>query len=230
MSIVSLLLPCWMCLCQRGRSWTGPRPPLREAVTLISGDFNLLALGEGRYNVATGELVTEAVAEQALLAEALASCVEIRAAGYSRRQFRGGRLHLLSRLDRAFISGDAGPYLGEECTARYLSSAMSTTLPSDHAPLEVCAAPSAGSRRWRRPLWAATHPIFIERMAEAIPLMSEAADSSFQALRDTVHTMKGVVREIRLSSVPPGSSVFAWHAHWLAAARQAWARYDDEEV
>lgn len=97
-------------------------------------------------------------------------------------------------------------------------------------PLEVCVTPSMRNKRCRLPRWAAAHPIFAERMAEAIPLNSQAAASSFQALEDTVRTMKGVVPEIRFSSVPPGASLFAWQAHWLAAARQARARYDDTEV
>lgn len=67
-------------------------------------------------------------------------------------------------------------------------------------------------------------------MAEAIPLIAEAAPSSFHALVDTIHAMKNVVREIRLASAPPGAALFAWQAQWLAAARQAWARHDDEAV
>lgn len=192
---------------------------LREAVTLVAGDFNnLLALGETRYNLSTGEIVTEAVPEQATLSDALPSCVEICAAGCSRRQVRYGMLHFFARPDRAFISGDAGSYLGDACTARYMSSPTSTTLPSDHAALQVCVAPTGAIG------------IFIESMAEAIPLITEAAVSSFQALTDTVRAMRGVVREIRLSLVPPCVSLLAWQAHWLAAARQAWARHDDEEV
>lgn len=79
------------------------------------------------------------------------------------------------------------------------------------------------------PLWVPMHPIFVERMAEATPLISVAA-ASFQALEDTARIVKGIAREIRRSSAPPGASLFAWEAHWLDAARQAWAWNDDSGV
>lgn len=116
---------------------------------MLVGDFNLLALGEGRYSVSAGELVSEAAVEQATLSDALASCIDVRAAGYSRRQFRGGMPHLVSRLDRAFICGASAPYPGDVCIVRYLSSPSCTTYPSvgssDHAPWR-CVCVSIGKR------------------------------------------------------------------------------------
>lgn len=76
----------------------------------------------------------------------------------------------------------------------------------------------------------ATHPIFIDRMAEAIQLMCDNASSSFDALDDTERTMRGVLRDIKYSSSPPGAPLFARQAHWISAARLPLAQGSDEDV
>lgn len=76
-------------------------------MTILIGDYNLVDPDEGRLMALMGERIFDkeliVVAREDLFAES----VEVVADGFSRRQLRGGDLHLLSRKDRCWLQLNA---------------------------------------------------------------------------------------------------------------------------
>lgn len=142
---------------------------------------------------------------------------DVRAGGFSCRLFCDSALHILSRLDRDFVKVDAS-FLGGACTAHVLTNHTSTVLEV------LISAPSSGGR-WRLPPLAAAHPIFIERMTEAIPLILARIRGARR--HSTGHA--GILKQLKCSS-PRGASVFAWQTHWIGAARLVGAQALDEDA
>lgn len=74
------------------------------AHTVLTGDTNLVAAGEGRLDVATGWMRPQRQERAGLLEDICSSSFsEIVADGYSRRQYRAGELDLLSLIDRVLM-------------------------------------------------------------------------------------------------------------------------------
>lgn len=71
-------------------------------------------------------MVTEAVPEQAAFSEKHSPLLRRDLCGrlIVQTSVRDGMLQMLACLDRAFVSGDAGAYLGEVCTTRYMESLL----------------------------------------------------------------------------------------------------------
>lgn len=72
-----------------------------HAHTILVGDMNLVVVGEGRLQMATGELRLERRERVGYMEKRFPEFAEIVADGFSRRQFRGGLLDVLSRIDRS---------------------------------------------------------------------------------------------------------------------------------
>lgn len=202
--------------------------PLREAVSLVIGDFNVSAPGECRLDMRTGRLHVDTSPLVDALGDALADMHEVVAQGYSRVQCRDGRPQLLSRLDRLFTNSPTSSLVGGCAFAHYHVGVLDRALPSDHAPLEGRFLPPRTAGRFRVPRWALQHPLYAERLSEAADAILTADLEPAEALRQLSHVARAVVVEIRRCRIPVGSRAFAWQAHWLSAARSCWGRRDKE--
>lgn len=97
----------------------GSIAPLREAVSVLVGDLNVSAPGEGRLDLEIGRLTVDSSPLVDALGEALADFREIIAQGYSRAQARDWRPRLSSRLDRMFTNSPTASLVGGRALARY---------------------------------------------------------------------------------------------------------------
>lgn len=122
--------------------------PLAFAHTIMTGDMNLVAAGEGRLDVATGAMRPERHDRAGFMEDRFAEFAEVVADGYSRRQFRGGSLDVLSRIDRVMINSLTTDLDSVRASARYVTPLSDVTLPSDHTALGLLlSSPPRGTRR-----------------------------------------------------------------------------------
>lgn len=168
----------------------------REASTVLLGDFNFLSPAEGRYEVRTGRTRYATSVEATMFADLFGDFTEAIADGFSRQQFRDGEVDLLSRLDHAYINGDAEELIGGRCQARYTEPMGSVRAASDHSPLEVRFLPP---RQWRRviPPWVARHPAFSEAVTEAVAFaLAHSAADPYAGIAHLTRVMHEAARAI----------------------------------
>lgn len=115
----------------------------------------------------TGAIQLDISAESEAIGAIFDSFQEVVPAGFSRTQTRDGAPSLLSRIDRVLTNAPVSELLGGGARATYIVPVMSTSLPSDHAPLELVVMTTPAHRRRTVPRWAPLHPLYKKLMAEA---------------------------------------------------------------
>lgn len=114
-------------------------------VTVMIGDMNLVAAGEGRLQLRTGSVRPGRDNGTACLEESFPDYAEIIADGYSRRQYRDGDLDVVSRIDRVQSNAHTSDLLSLRSSARYMTPIGDLGLPSDHSALEIRLSPPSAN-------------------------------------------------------------------------------------
>lgn len=154
-----------------GLAWAATQnsiSPLREAVTVAIGDIIMCSPGEGRLDLATGQLTVDNSSLVDLLGGPLEDFQELAAQGCSGVQHRSGRPQPLVRIDRAFMDAPTQTLVGGRCLVLYCVGVVDRALPSGHAQLECRFLPGRAGRRFKVPRRRALrHPVSAEGLARA---------------------------------------------------------------
>lgn len=189
--------------------------------TIIAGDFNCCALGEGRHDLQDARIHLDLSVEAEAFGERFHDYREVIPVGYSRVQVRDGVPRLLSRIDRVMVNAPVQEMVGGGACARYTPSVLDRTLPSDHAPLELVVYPPPVARLPCIPRSAPSHPVLRQPLAEATKAILDSEFGPFEVLDEIARAAFAILPEVRRSLIPLGSSTFAWEAHWQTEARSA---------
>lgn len=169
------------------------------ACTVLAGDLNCCAPGEGRYDIDAGRIHLDLSAETEVFGERLADFHEVVAAGYSRVQLRAGVPKLLLRIDRVLVNFPVQELMGGGVRARYTIPVDDRHLPSDHSPRELVIYPPTARRRPTIPRWAASHLVFRMRIAEASTAILESGLDPFASLAEIARSAFAILPEVSRS-------------------------------
>lgn len=105
--------------CQQCRAFAEAVAPLQEACTVILGDFNCCAAGEGRMDMQSGSVHLGVSPESEAVGPIFAGFHEVVLYGFSRVQTRDGAPSLMSRLDRVLVNSPVSELIGGGARATY---------------------------------------------------------------------------------------------------------------
>lgn len=221
--IDSINLPLHIQLAKLRRSFS----PLAHAHTILVGDMNLVAAGEGRLQATTGELRPERRDRVGYMEERFPEVAEVVADGYNRRQLRNGMLDVSSRIDHVMINSHTVDIESVKASARYVSPVVAAALPSDHTALALSFTLFRSGSRRVIPRWIIDHPMFAALCDEVVPEIDILQDRPFENITRTVDVFHKIADKVRRAGRPTsGRSAHAWIAHWLTVARTAHGRGD----
>lgn len=104
-------------------------------LTLLAGDFNLLAPGDVRYHAGGGHEVQGDGVRGEVADTALADLLELHQPGWTYRRFRDGCLYGASRIDRVYLSLSPAAFSMFVASAAVVGDVFDRTYPSDHMPV-----------------------------------------------------------------------------------------------
>lgn len=205
--------------------------PLDHSTTFMLGDFNFLTPGEGRLDVTTGTHSFDDSPAARSFHELFPSYAELRAEGYSRRQFRDGRLQLLSRLDKAYTNMMTHDLMKCNPSCAYIVSLADPRLESDHSPLHLVFARPCAKGPFRMPRWVPAHLAYQASVEEHRELLTPLGDDPFGELRQVTMALQHAAnRVLRLPASLHAETRPSWLCHWLFVGRSAWHRRDGNLV
>lgn len=131
-----------------------------NCTTFMLGDFNFLTPGDGRLDLTTGAHTYDDSPVARAFHDLFPTYAELRAEGYSRRQFRDGHLQLLSRLDKAYTNMPTQDIMACHPSCAYTKSLADPHLESDHAPMALTFSRPRSKGPFRVPRWVPDHPAY----------------------------------------------------------------------
>lgn len=200
--------------------------PLDNCATFLLGDFNFLSPGDGRLDVAAGVHTHDDSPVARSFHELLPAYAEIRAEGYSRRQFREGRLQLLRRLDKVYTNLPTQDILACRPACAYTMSLADPHLESHHSPLKLVWPRPRAKRPFRVPRWVPEHLAYRAFADEYLALLPQLSEDPFSELRQTTMALQHAAKRVmRLPASMHTATRPSWF-HWLLQGRAAWHRRD----
>lgn len=150
---------------------------------------------------------------------------EVVAPGYSRRQHRDGEVSLPARIDRVWTNLSTTLLRDWNAQARYASSPLDPTLPSDHSALLFRLEAPRLRIGGRRPIprWVSEHNDFEPAAAAMLTEISASSMDCWNKLRSAVEALHRAAREIATKANAPGPQLTAsWQAHRLTTGLREW--------
>lgn len=156
---------------------------------------------------------------------------KVLAEGYSRRQFRDGRLQLLSQLDKIHTNLPTQDVLACRPFCSYTMSLADPHLESDLSPLKIVFSRPRAKGAFRVPRRVPEHPAYRAFVDEHLALLPRLPEDPFGELRQrTMALQHAATCVLRLPASLHEATRPSWLSHWLFQGRSGWHRRDSSAV